>query len=181
MSVSPLFVFDRRRDALRARAVLRRLPALAGKPIRILRQPGLREGSKAVHAGSFLRDRRIEFNCSAREFGRVFVHEVFHFVWLRLGNGRRRSYEDLLRSEFAARARGELGWSAEWRKCALRSVDRETRSRRWRLYCCESFCDSAAWLYAGVKRHEEFTLAGRFRGRRREWLEAASARGPFSL
>jgi hypothetical protein len=179
--VSPLFVFDYSPDAVRARAVLRRLPALAGEPIRILRQPGLREGSRAVHAGSFLRDRRIEFNCSAREFGRVFVHEVFHFVWLRLGNGRRRSYEDLLRLELAARARGELGWSAEWRKRALRSVDWETRSRRWRLYCCESFCDSAAWLYSGVRRHAEFTLAERFRRRRRDWLEAASARGPFSL
>ena len=181
MSVSPLFVFDRRRDALRARAVLRRLPALTGEPIRILRRPGLREGSRAVHAGSFLRDRRIEFNCSAREFGRVFVHEVFHFVWLRLGNGRRLSYENLLQLECAARAHGELGWSAEWRKRALRSADWETRSRRWRQYCCESFCDSAAWLYSGVKRHEEFTLAGRFRRRRRDWLEAASARGPFSL
>jgi len=177
VSVSPLFVFDRRRDALRARAVLRRLPALTGEPIRILRRPGLREGSRAVHAGSFLRDRRIEFNCSAREFGR----EVFHFVWLRLGNGRRLSYENLLQLECAARAHGELGWSAEWRKRALRSADWETRSRRWRQYCCESFCDSAAWLYSGVKRHEEFTLAGRFRRRRRDWLEAASARGPFSL
>jgi hypothetical protein len=181
LSVSLLFVSDRRQEAFRARAVLRRLPALAGEPIRILRQPGLREGSRVVHAGSFLRDRRIEFNCSAREFARVFVHEVFHFVWLRLGNDRRRSYEDLLRLEFAARARGELGWSAEWRKHALRSVDWETRSHRWRQYCCESFCDSAAWLYAGVRRHEEFTLAGRFRRRRRDWLVAASARGPFSL
>jgi hypothetical protein len=179
--VSPFFVFDYSPHAVRVRAVLRRLPALAGEPIRILRQSGLREGSRAVHAGSFLRDRRIEFDCSSREFARVFVHEVFHFVWLRLGNARRRSYEDLLRLELAARARGELGWSAEWRKRELRSVDWETRSRRWRLYCCESFCDSAAWLYSGVRRHAEFTLAGRFRRRRRDWLEAASARGPFSL
>ena len=23
------------------------------------------------------------------------------------------------------------------------------RTRHWREYCCESFCDTAAWLYSG--------------------------------
>jgi hypothetical protein len=44
------------------------------------------------------------------------------------------------------------------------------RNRRWREYCCESFCDTAAWLYAGVARHEEFTLAAPLRAARRKWF-----------
>ena len=94
-----------------------------------------------------------------REFPRIFVHELFHFVWLRAGNPRRWSFERVVRGEFRSGARGELGWSAEWRKAALRAGDVRRRSRRWREYCCESFCDTAAWLYSGVIRHPEFTLA----------------------
>ncbi len=58
-------------------------------------------------------------NCTRAEFPRIFVHEVAHFIWLRLGNPARLRYEDLVRAEIAAGARGELGWSAEWRKDAL--------------------------------------------------------------
>jgi hypothetical protein len=47
--------------------------------------------------------------------------------------------------------------------------------RAWRDYVCESFCDTAAWLYSGVRRHPEFTLAPRFRERRAAWFEAAFA------
>ena len=43
---------------------------------------------------------------------------------------------------------------------ALRPEDGAGRTRRWREYCCESFCDTAAWMYSGVERHEEFTLGG---------------------
>ena len=149
---------------------MRRLPPLAGAPIRIETARRLRDRRGPVHAGSFLRERRINFDCTRSEFPRIFVHEIFHFVWLRAGNPMRHSYEALLATEFAARARGELGWSAEWRKQALETRDVRLRSRRWREYCCESFCDTAAWLYAGVARHPEFTLAARFRGRRRAWF-----------
>ena len=45
------------------------------------------------------------------------------------------------------------------------------RSWHRREYCCESFCDTAAWIYSGVRRHEEFTLAGRWRTGRRKWFE----------
>jgi hypothetical protein len=48
----------------------------------------------------------------------------------------------------AERARGEAGWSAEWRKAALSDADRRHRTRRWREYACEAFCDSAAALWA---------------------------------
>ena len=154
-------------------AVLKRLPALTGAPIRIETSPGLRDRRGAVHAGSFLRQRRIALNCTRAEFPRILVHELFHFVWLRAGNPLRQSWEALLKSELAAHARGELGWSAEWRKQALQAIDVQRRSRRWREYCCESFCDTAAWRYSGVRRHAEFTLAARFRAHRRGWFETA--------
>lgn len=106
----------------------------------------------------------------AAEFERILVHEVFHFVWLRLGNPLRRSYEALLVREMAAGAKGELGWSSELRKEALTERDAAIRSRRWREYACESFCDTAAWLYAPAERHPEHTLASRWRARRRLWF-----------
>jgi hypothetical protein len=167
---SPLFLFDDSVQELRARAVLRRMPGMAGLPVRIERTRGLRDRCGPVHAGSFLRERRIAFDCTRAEFPRIFVHEVAHFVWLRIGNATRRSFEDLLRVEIAGRGRGELGWSAAWRKQALRAEDAERRTRRWREYCCESFCDTAAWLYSGIGRHEEFTLAESRRRVRRAWF-----------
>ena len=104
------------------------------------------------------------------EFARIFVHELFHFAWLRLGNAKRRSYEQLVARELRRRVSGELGWSAEWRKSALTARDRRERTRKWREYCCESFCDTAAWIYAGVRKHAEFTLAAAGREGRREWF-----------
>ena len=158
------------RETARLKTILKRLPPLTGAPIRIENAPGLRDRRGAVHAGSFLRQRRIAFNCRRAEFPRIFVHELFHFVWLRAGNPLRQSWESLLKAELAAHARGELGWSAKWRKEALRAGDIVDRPRRWREYCCESFCDTAAWLYSGVRRHAEFTLAAQFRSRRRDWF-----------
>jgi len=139
-------------------------------PIYLEHAPGLRDRYGPVHAGTSLRQRTIRFDCTRAEFPRIFVHELFHFVWVRAGNPQRRSYEDLLSAELEAKARGELGWSAEWRKNALGPHDRTRRTRRWREYCCESFCDTAAWLYAGVRQHDEFTLRPRFRTRRRTWF-----------
>jgi len=180
MPAAAPFRFDDASLAAWARPALRHLPPLAGRPIRIHRHPGLRDRHGAVHAGSFLRERRIAFDCRPSEFPRIFVHEIFHFVWLRLGNPRRRSFEALLVSEHVARARGELGWSAEWRKRALGHPDVGRRTRRWREYCCESFCDSAAWLFSGRKQHAEFTLAARYRLRRRQWFaEMAPPRFPI--
>ena len=154
----------------RAQQVLKRMPPLRGRPIEVRYQ---RE-SAHVHAGSFLRERRISLDPSLRaderEFGRILVHEIFHFVWLRLGNARRLSFEALMEEEWRCGTGGELGWSAEWRKAALRRHDVERRSKAWRLYCCESFCDTAAWLFAGAGRHDEFTLDGRARRLRRSWF-----------
>ncbi|MGQ9917248.1 MAG: hypothetical protein ACUVS7_07510, partial [Bryobacteraceae bacterium] len=106
-----------------------------------------------VHAASFLRRRWVvldrELADDPDELARVALHEIFHFVWIRLNNGERRRWEHLIAGETAAGARGELGWSAEWRRNALRQDDLRRRSRRWRDYVCESFCDSAAWAFAG--------------------------------
>ena len=151
-------------------SIRRRLPDMAGEPIRIEQSPGLRDRHGPVHAGSFLRQRRIAFDCTRAEFPRIFVHELFHFVWLRLGNPRRQAWEEVLRTEWQRRSRGELGWSAEWRKQALQRSDVDGRTRAWRLYCSESFCDTAAWMYSGLTRHPEFTLAANCRRTRRRWF-----------
>jgi hypothetical protein len=59
-----------------------------------------------MDAGAFLRERRVVLarHLRGRELRRVTVHELFHFVWWRLGNPARHSWEALLLAE---RARGE--------------------------------------------------------------------------
>ena len=153
--------------------LLGRLPVVSGQPIRIQTRHGLRDRRGDIHGAAFLRARQMAFDCTPEEFPRIFVHELFHFVWLRSGNPLRRSFEDLLRREWRAEYPGELGWSAEWRKRELRPSDVRSRGRRWREYCCESFCDTAAWIYSGVHRHQEFTLAAAPRKARREWFRVA--------
>jgi hypothetical protein len=139
---------------------------LSGDPIRV----ELRADLGRVHAGSDMRRRRMllatELLRHPGELRRIFVHEAYHFVWVRLGNARRWEYERLISGEFEAHARGELGWSAESLKIQLTATDRRRRSRKWREYVCESFCDTAAWKYAGLRNHEEWTLALAFREKR---------------
>jgi hypothetical protein len=142
---------------------------------------GLRDRYGAAHGAAFLRKRRIAFDCTRAEFPRVFVHELFHFAWLRAGNPLRRSFEDLLAAEWRVGTRGELGWSAELRKSRLAPRDVRLRTRRWREYCCESFCDTAAWLYSGIPRHEEFTLARRFHAARRAFFRQNLESGRLSI
>jgi hypothetical protein len=127
----------------------------------------------------------------------ILVHEIFHFVWLRLGNTKRREFRALLEQEFKAGARGELGESAQVHKLALarihssssqsspsgtlrarvryttgvRNAGLSPTDRPWRAYVCESFCDTAAWLYAGVKSNSNWTLAARWQRKRRHWFE----------
>ena len=128
-----------------------------------------------MYAGTFVRQRRIVIETDLlnhpSELARILVHELFHFVWLRLGNRTRWAYEALLEAELRSRAQGELGWSAESRKIHLKRDHRVRRTRKWREYVCESFCDSAAWLFAEKKRHSEFTLAPPFRKLRRRWFQ----------
>jgi predicted SprT family Zn-dependent metalloprotease len=185
----------RRQAGEKARSAAPPVPDLRGAPIdvRFVNAPRADRGrlvsggsrGEQVHGGSFLRRREIVLDSSLarkpRELTRIFLHELFHFVWLRVGNERRRSWEQVLAREWAERARGELGWSAESRKGALEAADVRRRSRRWREYACESFCDSAAWLYSGLGRHSEFTLASRFRRRRERWFRTALGGAAISI
>ena len=103
-----------------------RLPPISGQPVRLEIRRALMDRRGAVHAGAFVRERRIAFDASLagdpREFARIFVHEVFHFAWLRLGNARRWYYEELLRGEL-------LGTSAITSSSRLNtSIRRASRS-----------------------------------------------------
>jgi hypothetical protein len=182
-SLHPGRRFNSNRSVERIR---KRLPPLKGRSLRIRFMPGLTVGSgklysqrscgQPVYAGSYIRKREIvldrELKSRPKELARILTHELFHFAWVRLGNPARRSYEMLVRREFKNHARGELGWSAESRKSTLTDLPPPTSHNllRWREYICESFCDTAAWLYSGVRRHDEFTLGARYRARRAEWF-----------
>jgi len=162
-------------------------PCLDGKPLRIRFQPALavRGGElisnsgkgRAVHAATYIRRREIvldeDLKSRPLELTRILVHELCHFGWVRLGNPRRRSWENLVAGELRSQTRGEMGWSAEVRKQALRRADWTRRTRRWREYACESFCDTGAWLLAGLRGHPEFTLARAARAARRRWFRDA--------
>jgi hypothetical protein len=102
----------------------------------------------------------------------ILIHELLHFVWLRLGNKVRRQFAELLAEEHAHRARGELGESSAVKKSLLSRRDCVTSSNRWRGYVCESFCDTGAWLYSGPKQNVPFRLSARWRKRREIWFEA---------
>jgi hypothetical protein len=146
------------------------LPTLSGRPIRVELRRSLGPHLAATHVPR----RRILLDAGLLtepgEFERILIHEIFHFAWVRLSNQTRRSWEQVLAAELAAHARGELGWSSEWRKDKLTRADVRRRSPAWRRYICESFCDTSAWLYAGLSRHGEFTLAGASRRLRRSWF-----------
>lgn len=162
------------------------LPPLPGAPIRVEWAPAPRAAGgrlltggghgDEVHAASFIRERRIVFDEALRhdagELSRILVHEIFHFAWVRLSNGARQSWRQLLGCEFTRGARGELGWSSESRKSAIRSSASVTPDRVWSEYSCESFCDTAAWIYTAGGEHEEFTLARRFSEIRRAWFRS---------
>ena len=152
-----------------------------GRRVRIQYRGGLRDGGgNDAYAETDIRRRVIvldpELKENAREHRRVLLHEYFHFVWARLGNPQRWAWEEHLHTEWRERAHGEAGWSAEWRKKNLSDSDVRLRSKRWREYCCESFCDTASSRYSGVD--SEVTLSklrwkaraawfkDRFKGRR---------------
>ena len=161
--------FEGRDIRITFRAALR----TAGRQLYSGARSRLMHRGQEVHAATFIRRRLIvldtELDRDHTELGRILLHELFHFAWVRLGNAARREYQAVIGDEMKARARGELGWSSEMRKKELR----RRSGRAWREYACESFCDTAAWLHSGIKRHREFTLAIRFRKRRNAWFQAA--------
>jgi hypothetical protein len=160
------------------------LPELSGDRVKVFFRPSLTthrgqllsgsDQGTAVHAAAFLRRREIILDelllRTPGRLARIFVHEVFHFAWLHLGNEKRHSYEALLQAEMQRGARGELGWTAESMKRDLTHSDRTTRSQKWRHYACESFCDTAGWAFGGSPRYAEMTLARQFRKGRMRWF-----------
>ncbi len=129
----------------------------------------------AIHAAAFIRQRRIVLESTLLRrpdmLRLILIHEVFHFVWVRLDNRSRREFAALLRREIKAGARGELGESAAVRKAALRSQGHlHPRSKSWPDYVCESFCDTAAWFYSGSPVSLEFKVARKWAILRRQWF-----------
>jgi hypothetical protein len=147
-----------------------RLPKLEGRPVlvRLRSSLGPHLAATSIPKRLILLDSEV---LAPPEFERILVHEIFHFAWVRLSNAVRRDWEQTLVREFRQHAIGELGWSAERRKNKLTSSHVRDRARPWRLYACESFCDTAAWRFANVPQHQEFTLAARFCRLRRAWFE----------
>lgn len=164
--------------------ILSRLPATEGGEIRVCFKPNLHSVGRQIlsgnrgqpiHGASHLRKREIVLDAALRnrpgELRRIFIHELFHFAWVRLSNATRHSYTDLVSREFEKGARGELGWSADYRKDEFRRTTDGTRNeRRWRDYVCESFCDTAAWFFSGLRTHPEFTLSQQHRKARARWF-----------
>ena len=144
-----------------------------GRPIEIRYRTDLLDtAGQPAHAATFIRERLIVLDAAlkrdAGEHERILLHELFHFVWVRLGNGPRSVWEEMLRAELAGKVRGEAGWSAEWRKAELSDSDIANRSRKWREYCCEGFCDTGA-LFAGAASNE-LTLARKRLSVRMAWF-----------
>ena len=152
------------------------LPPLDGRPIRVVVRASLGPhlAATSIPRRTIFLDREVLRRPG--DFERILVHELFHFVWVRLDNETRRDWERVLTAEYRRQTPGELGWSAEWRKDKLRPDDVRSRTRAWRRYACESFCDSAAWLYCGLARHGEFTLRAPARRLRRAWMAQIAAR-----
>lgn len=153
------------------------LPPLQGKPIRVVIRASL-----GPHLAATSIPRRViyldrQVLAERGEFERILVHELFHFAWVRLSNQNRWDWERVLSSEFRRRVRGELGWSAEWRKKQLQPNDVCNRTPAWRRYICESFCDSAARVYSGIVKHEEFTLSSSSVQSRVEWMRNLVTKG----
>jgi hypothetical protein len=134
-----------------------------------------------VHAATFIRRRRIVLETQLLPkplaLRLIVVHELFHFVWVRLSNRARSEFAALLQAEQVAAARGELGESSAAKKAALVQSRHKSGTLLWRDYVCESFCDTAAWLYSGIEQSEDFTLARRWRERRRVWFAPAFSGG----
>ena len=122
-----------------------------------------------VYAASFVRKRKIVLTTDLLNdppmLRLILIHEIFHFIWPRLSNAVRQEFSELLRAEVAVRARGELGESS-----GVKKQGRSRSAAAWKDYVCESFCDTAAWLFAGVGQHPSFRLAKAWRVRRALWF-----------
>ena len=134
-----------------------------------------------VYAGSFIRHRSIILESALLRTPRllraILVHELSHFVWIRLGNGARKSFAFLLEQEQLGKACGELGESAAVHKAGLTKSPLPKDSRQWRDYVCESFCDTSAAIFVPDAPCLGPPLAQRWFRRRYNWLIEESRDG----
>lgn len=159
---------------------------MQGSPIVLEFQPDLKayrgkllsgrcEKGHAVYAASFLPERQIVLErrllAQVDELRLILTHELFHFVWRRLGNRNRAGFDSLIQTEWGSRARGALGESSSVAREQTMGEDPVVRSLRWKNFVSESFCDTAAWLYAGVTKSEHFRLAQKWRQVRARWFK----------
>ena len=127
-----LLVLNPRRPSLKRagsaglKSAIALLPELSGEPITVDLLPELSvsagkllsrgSGGKAVYAASFIRERRIVLDLALLQtsdlFRAILLHELFHFVWVRLGNPLRASFSKMLAQERDACACGNLGESS---------------------------------------------------------------------
>jgi len=133
-----------------------------------------------VYAAAFLRQRRIVLESGLLSDPAVlrfiFVHELFHFVWMRLSNRVRDEYSRLIAYEMERGARGELGESSAVKKAAIgKGTPSGPVTALWRDYVCESFCDSAGCLFTGAPVHESAKLGKAWTAIRRHWFECKLA------
>jgi hypothetical protein len=157
-----------------------------GDPVSIRYRANLRDtAGNPAHAATFIHRREIildpELKKKPRQHRRILLHEYFHFAWVRLGNPRRAAWAALLTSEWQARARGEAGWSAEWRKKKLSPRDVACRTLFWREYCCESFCDTAAFVFAPNADCSEVTLSPTRLRERITWFQRTFPGPTFAI
>ncbi len=74
-----------------------------GRPVEVRYAANLRDtAGNAADAATYIRDRLIvlDRDLTGDEHQRVLCHELFHFVWVRLGNPRRLDWETLLAEEW---------------------------------------------------------------------------------
>lgn len=81
------------------------------------------DGDRSTQAVSYVRQRVLVLHrrlFRQRWLGqRLFYHELGHFLWPRLGTRARRRFITHLRRELTAGVRGELGYTAQFRKARL--------------------------------------------------------------
>jgi hypothetical protein len=180
---SSQFEFKKQRGEKRVDALADPLASLLfGEPIQLSysRSPRAVRGKlisggtvgRELDGASFIRQRRIVLanDLSTAENQRVLLHELFHFAWVRLSNRQRRSYELLLRAEIARGVQGELSWPSFQAKGQLRPQDLDSRSKTWRGYACESFCDTCSWYWRGMPVDVEGAFPKSEKNLRQSWV-----------
>lgn len=162
------------------RRALSKVTLVAAAPIQVETAPSLtayrgrlltaEARGTPVHAASFIRQRRIilesQLLTRPAALQAIFLHELFHFAWRRMGNPQRLSFTEVISYEVSRRAAGEIAESATVAKARWRS--KPTSTALWKNYVCEAFCDTAAFLYSQRPKTPE--MAAHWLTRRRAWF-----------